>query len=126
VYYKAITSNTLYKIKTDILPDPNAAAERVAAAVEKAATAFPADGLWMDAKGDLYLSDFTHNAVARLSPDGKLQRIVKDSPLQWPDTFSEGPDGSIYITASHINDAPNFNQGKSVRKLPYGVFKFRP
>ena len=126
VYYKAITANTLYKIKTEVLQDPNASPDHVAAAVEKAAAVFPTDGLWMDASGNLYLSDVTHNAVARLSKDGRLQRVAEDSRLQWPDTFSEGPDGSIYISASHINEGPNYNQGKSVRKLPYGVFKFRP
>jgi len=52
--------------------------------------------------------------------------MVTDPRLEWPDTFSEGPDGSIYVTASHINEAPQYNQGKSARKLPYAVFKFRP
>jgi hypothetical protein len=77
-------------------------------------------------KVTLYLSDVTHNAVARLVPGGQIERVVEDPRLQWPDTFTEGPDGSIYISASHINEGPNFNNGKSVRKTPYGVFKFRP
>ena len=126
VYYKAITANTLYRIKTDVLRNAQATPQQVAAAVEKAATIFPTDGLWMDAQNNLYLSDVTHNAVTRLAPNGKLDRIVEDPRLQWPDTFSQGPDGSIYITASHINDGANFNGGKSVRKLPYEVFKFQP
>jgi sugar lactone lactonase YvrE len=80
----------------------------------------------MDAKGNLYLSDVTHNAVVRRSPDGHMDQMVSDPRLQWPDTFSQGPDGSIYISASHINESPTFNQGKSVRTQPYGVFKFQP
>ncbi len=126
VYYKAITANTLYRIKTDVLRDTQATQEQVAAAVEKAATVFPTDGFWMDSQSNLYLSDVTHNAVSRLTPNGKIERVVSDPRLQWPDTFSQGPDDSVYITASHINDGPNFNNGKSVRKLPYQVFKFRP
>jgi len=126
IYYKAITARPLYRIKTDLLRDPNTSPERLAAGVEKVATIFPTDGLWTDSKGNIYLSDVTHNAVARLSPDGKIEPMVSDPRLQWPDTFSEGPDGAIYISASHINESPTFNQGKSVRKMPYGVFKFRP
>jgi sugar lactone lactonase YvrE len=126
VYYKAITANTVYRIKTDVLRNANASASDVANAVEKAGTAFPTDGFWMDAKGNLYLSDINHNAVVRRTPDEKMEKLTSDPRLQWPDTFSEGPDGSIYITASHINDSPRFNQGKSTRKQPYMVFKFKP
>jgi hypothetical protein len=72
------------------------------------------------------LSDLQQNAVARLNPQRKMEILVRDNRLQWPDTFSEGPDGSIYISAFHINDSPMFNQGKSTRKMPYGVFQFQP
>ena len=125
VYYKAITANTLYRIKTDVLRDASAPPARVAAAVENFSKVFPTDGLWMDRSGTLYLSDVTHNAVTALS-NGKLHQVVQDMRLQWPDTFSEGPDGFIYISASHINEGPNFNEGKSTRKTPYAVFKFKP
>lgn len=126
VYYKAITADTLYRVKTDVLRDSTAPVNKVSAAVEKVAKAFPTDGLWMDGKGTLYLSDLTHNAVAQMPPGGSIHIVVQDSRLQWPDTFTEGPDGYIYVSASHINDGPSFNQGKSVRKQPYGVFKFKP
>jgi sugar lactone lactonase YvrE len=84
------------------------------------------DGLWIDAKANVYLSALEQHAVVRLSPDGKLTTVIKDSRLQWPDTFSEGPDGSMYITASHINESPRFNEGKDVRKQPYAIFRFHP
>ncbi len=126
LYYKAVTSETLYRIKTDLLRDESAAPDRISSAVEKVAKIFPTDGFWMDGKSNLYLSDVTHNAVTRRARDGKIERMVTDNRLQWPDTFAEGPDGSIYISASHINESPRFNQGKSARKIPYGVFKFKP
>lgn len=80
----------------------------------------------MDANGNIYLSDLQRTAVARLTPDRKIQVVVQDQRLQWPDTFSEGPDGAIYISASHINESPTYNKGKNVRTIPYGVFKFTP
>jgi len=126
LYYQALTGATLYRIKTDVLRDAKARPETVSAAVEKVARTFPVDGLWMDAKGRLYLSGLTQNAVMRLLPGGKMETVAVDPRLQWPDTFSEGPDGSIYISASHINESPTFNNGKSVRKEPYGVFKLKP
>ena len=57
---------------------------------------------------------------------GRIENVVMDARLQWSDTFSQGPDGSIYISASHINESPRFNKGKSVRTQPYGIFKISP
>ena len=126
LYYKPVTAVNLYRVKTDVLRNANASAEQVAGAVEKVAKTFPTDGLWMDKSRNLYLSEVEHNAVSRLTPDGRLERVVSDERLQWPDTFSEGPDGSIYISASNINNSPTYNKGKSTRTLPYMVFKFKP
>jgi sugar lactone lactonase YvrE len=121
LYYQAIASTTLYRVRTDALRS-----EAGKPAVEKYASTFPVDGIWMDSRQNIYLSNLQANAVSRLGPDRKMQTIVTDSRLQWPDTFSEGPDGSIYISASHINESPTYNKGKSVRTMPYGVFRFRP
>lgn len=121
LFYQPIASNTLYRVKTDALRDP-----KPKPTVEKYATTFPVDGIWADEKGDIYLSNLQAKSVSRLTPDRKLQAVVTDSRLEWPDTFSEGPDGSIYITASRINQSPNYNNGKSTRNGPYYVFKFKP
>jgi sugar lactone lactonase YvrE len=126
LYYKALTADTLYRIKTHILRDASASPSQVSAAVEKLGKTFPTDGFWMDAKGNLYLSDLDNNAVVERTPDGKMQRMVSDPRLVWPDTFTQGPDGTIYITASHINEGPAFNQGVSTRKQPYAAFKIVP
>jgi sugar lactone lactonase YvrE len=120
LYYQPIAARALYRVKTDTLR------QGTKPAVEKYADTFPVDGIWMDSHQNIYLSDLQQNAVARLNPQRKIDVLVRDNRLQWPDTFSEGPDGSIYISASHINESPTYNQGKSTRKMPYGVFKFRP
>jgi sugar lactone lactonase YvrE len=128
LYYQALTSQSLYRVKTDALRDA-ANPANAASAVEKVATTFPADGIWMDAEWRLYLSDLKDNAVVRLMPQKNAKTkelLVTDPRLQWPDTFSEGPDGMIYITASHINESPRFNKGRSARSSTYGVFKFKP
>lgn len=121
LYYQPIAATTLYRVQTSALRDPNGKP-----AAEKFAPTFPLDGIWMDAKSNIYLSNVQQKGVSRLTPDRKLELLVTDSRLEWPDTFSEGPDGAIYITASHINESPTYNQGKSTRKLPYTVFKFKP
>jgi len=126
LYYQPITATAMYRVRTEVLRDANASAETVGAAVERYADTFPVDGLWIDAQDRIYLTDITHTAVARLLPDRTIERLIFDSRLQWPDTFAEGPDGSMYVTTSHINHSATYNHGKSTRKRPYGVFRFKP
>ncbi len=121
LYYQPIASKALYRVKTDALHN-----EEERATVEKYADTFPLDGIWMDSKGNIYLSNLQAEGVSRLTPDRKMEMVLTDPRLQWPDTFSEGPDGSIYITASHINESPTYNKGKSTRTTPYAAFKFKP
>lgn len=126
LYYQALAGATIYRIKTSLLRDDSASPDAVVNGVEKVAKTFPADGLWMDSEDRLYLSNINQSSVCRLLKNGEVETLVTDPRLEWPDTFSQGPDGAIYITASHINDSPQYNQGKSTRTKPYAVFKFVP
>jgi sugar lactone lactonase YvrE len=129
LYYQALTGKTLYRVKTAALRDANkskAAVAAVAAAVEKVADTFPVDGLWMDKQGNIYLSGLEQKGVLRMTPDKKIESMATDDRLEWPDTFTQAADGTMYVSASHINESPRFNGGKEARKLPYGVFKFKP
>jgi sugar lactone lactonase YvrE len=126
LYYQPLAGDTLYRIRTDLLRDPNAQNAKVSAGVEKVAKTFPVDGLWMDKKWNVYLSGLSQKAVLRLDTNGNIDTLAKDDRLEWPDTFSEGPDGAIYISSSHINETPPYNEGKDARHTPFTVFKFQP
>lgn len=120
LYWQALTGKTMYKIGTDLLQQPGQA--NVTA--QKVAETEPVDGLWMTKEGDVLLSSIGANAVKRLKPDGKIDTVLTDTRLRWPDTFAEGPDGTFYVTASHIQDSPWFHQGWTSRN--FTLFKFKP
>jgi sugar lactone lactonase YvrE len=126
LYYQPISATTLYRVRTEILRDPAASPNAVGDAVERYAATFPVDGLWIDADDRVYLSDITHTAISRVLPDRSVERLLVDRRLQWPDTFTAGPDGALYVTASHINESATYNRGRSTRRQPYGVFRFSP
>lgn len=129
LYFQPITSNKLFRIRTELLRGGSTTSQGAGARAETFAPSFPVDGLWMDARDRLYLSNINESAVSRMNtrdPQHKIEKLASDPSLQWPDTFSEGPHGTIYITASHINDAPKYNHGKSTRTEPYTVFKLSP
>lgn len=109
LYWQALTGKTLYRIPTAALVDVNAKADQIAPRIEKVATTEPVDGLWIDGQDRIYLSSLQDNAVKVLA-EGRITTLVQDSRLRWPDTFAQGPDGAIYVTASHIQDSPWFHK----------------
>lgn len=104
VYWQALTGRTLYRIQVSALLDEALSEEQLARRIERVADVEPNDGYWMDAAGRLYLSAVEQQAVKRRLPDGRTELVVQDSRLRWPDSFAEGPDGTIYVTSSHIMD----------------------
>jgi len=103
LYWKALTGRTLYRIATDALDDPHLSEKNLEARVQRAGETEPTDGLWIDGRGRLYLSAVEQDAV-KVRDGDRDTTLVQDKRLRWPDTFSEGPDGTIYITSSHIQD----------------------
>ncbi|WP_050401178.1 L-dopachrome tautomerase-related protein [Bradyrhizobium embrapense] len=122
LYWQALTGKTLYRIPTSSIQDPDAASR---ARPETVATTEPADGLWTGENGEIYLSSIASNAVKIINPqDGSMRQLLADSRLRWPDTFSQGPDGQIYVTASHIQDSPWFHMAWTDKN--FTLFKFMP
>jgi sugar lactone lactonase YvrE len=123
LFYQALTGETLYSIATDKLRRDVSEAARAAAVVTVAHT-HVADGLWMSRNGILYLTSPTDYSVTRLNGD-KTEIVLTDRRLRWPDTFSEGPDGRIYVTASHIQDTAWFKPGAPA-SIRTSLFAFLP
>ncbi len=119
LYWQALTGKTMYCISTKALLGHDAAA-----AVKTLGTGCVADGYWMDRKDRLWITSPEDNSVKRRMPDGSLQTAAKDDRLRWPDSMAEGPDGAIYVTASHIQDMAQFT-GKP-RQGKTELFRFVP
>lgn len=115
LYWKPLTGTTLYRIATAALAGRGLAGEDVGGQVQPYGQVGPTDGLWIGRGGDtLYLSSIEDNAIKarRLSqgPDGAVRTVVRDPRLRWPDTFSQGPDGALYVTSSRIQDSAFFDR----------------
>ena len=123
LYWQALTGRTLYSIDTALLRH-EVGEDRRAQGVRAVARSQVADGLWMSKAGVLYLTSPTDYSIKRLQ-GASLATVLTDRRLRWPDTFSEGPDGRIYVTASHIQDTQWFTPGAppSIRTQ---LFSFAP
>ena len=117
VYYHALTAQGLYRIATQYLRDEALPQSQLAQRVEFVANTNPPDGMIFDAAGNLYFTDVQSNAVTRITPTGGFQVVAQSTLLKWPDSFSVGTDGSIYVTTSQLHIP------RSQRKEPFQIFK---
>ena len=108
LYWQALTGKTLYSIPTAVLNDKKATAQDVKAKVVKVGENGVADGLWIDSANRMYITSPEDNSIKVRGGVDQLVTLVQDSRLRWPDTFSQGSDGTLYVTTSHIQDTPWF------------------
>jgi sugar lactone lactonase YvrE len=129
LYWQAIKGDELYRIPTSALTGAGLRGEDVSGQVEHYGINGVNDGLLI-ARGtnDMYLSSVQDNAIKlrKLSegPEAKASIVVQDERLRWPDTFSQGPDGTIYVTTSHIQDSAFFKPDAPAA-LPTQLWKLR-
>jgi sugar lactone lactonase YvrE len=122
LYYKPLTAYTLYRIRTAALTS-GLAGEDVSSRVQPFGRLEPTDGFWIDRgrgtdsgtySDTLYITSIQDNAIKARNlaqgPAGAVRTVVQDPRLRWPDTFSQGPDGSLYVTTSRIQDSAFFNR----------------
>jgi sugar lactone lactonase YvrE len=113
LYWQAIKGDTLYRIATSVLTGPGFRGDDVSASVEAFGINGVADGLHIASGTDqMYVTSPQDNAIKRRDlaqgASAPLETVVEDARLRWPDTFSQGPDGTIYVTTSHIQDSAFF------------------
>ncbi len=126
LYYKPLTDNKLYRIRTEYLRDPKIADKELGGKVEDLGKFTSTDGMIIDGAGYLYMGDVQNYQLYRLhTPDMKREDLVTDrEKLMWPDSYAIH-DGYLYITTSHIQHMAKNNDGKSTRKTPYEVLKLK-
>lgn len=125
LYYSVLTGRHLFRVSVAALADPQKSDADVARTIEDLGEkGGSADGLESDTEGRVYITDFENNSVHRRNVDGKLETLVSDPRLLWPDTLSLAADGFMYVTANQIGRQARF-QGKDMRQKPYVLFRFK-
>lgn len=119
LYYQALCGRTLYRVPAAALRDTALAGEELGRRVETVGRTGAADGLAFDRAGNLYLSAIEADAIHRLTAGGRLETVIHDPRIEWPDSFAPGPDGALYFTTSRLHLAPD-------PARPCAVFKLTP
>ena len=137
LYSQAIKGKTLYSLPTSALSPgfaatvtPEAMADKsLRGRIEVVGENGPADGLIISRHdGKMYVTGPQTNSIGvrDLSrKGGEPSLVLQDPKLRWPDTFSEGADGTIFFTTSHIQDSAFYKQGAPIA-LPTELWSFTP
>lgn len=126
LYFAPVTNLHLYRARTADLRNERLTTGELAGKVETFAEKTMSDGITIDADGTLYLTDPEHSAIVLLRQDRTLQTLVKDNILRWPDGFSWGPDGWLYVTCSALHQIIGRPPWTFDDHAPYQVYRFKP
>lgn len=125
LYYKPLTDDKLYRIRTEYLRNDTMSSATLGSKVEDLGHFATTDGMIFDNKGNLYIGDLQDNAIKRITPDHKMQTLIRDERLIWPGSYSISKDGYLYISCSQIQKQPEYNNGVNKRTSPYTVYKLK-
>jgi sugar lactone lactonase YvrE len=126
LYYCPLGSRKLYSVDTNALSDQSLKEQEVGATViDEGDRGGASDGLESDSAGNIYSTNYEHNAILRRSPDKRWETLTHEPRLLWPDTLSLATDGYLYVTANQLHRQARFHKGKDLRRKPYSLFRIR-
>ena len=127
LYYCPLGSRKLYSVSTDALANRDIPESEIVATInDHGDRGGASDGLESDAEGNIYSTNYEHNAILRLRSSDKMwETLVYDSRLLWPDTLSLATDGYLYVTANQLHRQARYNKGKDLRVKPYTLFRIQ-
>ncbi|MGB7293330.1 MAG: L-dopachrome tautomerase-related protein [Thermodesulfobacteriota bacterium] len=126
VYFGPINGKGLYRIPASALADSNLSDEDINAMIEPYGEKRCSDGISIDSKANVYITDIENHAIGVTNPEGYRILVKDDNLLKWPDGMAFGPDGWLYVTVNQLNLHPLLNGGNEGGKPPYYLIRVRP
>lgn len=126
LYFGPMSGTSLYRARTSDLGDASLPAMALAQRVERYAQRPVSDGISVDGDGNIYISAVADHAIGVIGPDQQYRVLVRDEQyLSWPDAFSLGPNGWMYVVANQLHKTAPLNGGTKEARAPYYVLRFR-
>ena len=125
LYIAPVTDAHLHRVRVSDLNNLSLNQTQLAQKVERFGQKTMSDGLTSDNAGNIYLSDIEHSAIVRMKPDATLETLIKDPKLRWPDGFSFGPEGWLYVTSSALQDVLGKTDSYITEHGPYQIFRVK-
>ncbi len=125
VYFAPMTSESLYRVKTQDLLDQTLTESNLRKRVEKFANKPMSDGITIDKGGNVYISDITNNALGVVTAKGEYKKLFQDSRLAWVEGFANDGKRGILATANQLHRSKAFNK-ESTSTNTFYIVRFKP
>ncbi len=113
VYFAPMSSESLYRVKTEDLNDASLAASELEKRVERYSSRPKGDGITIDADNNVYVSDLENNAIGVIDADRNYRILHQDnSVLSWVEGFANAGGKRIIATANKLHRSPAFMNDK--------------
>lgn len=99
--YATMTHDSVYRVPTELLNDPTVPADVLEAAVERIGPGPMSDGIALDDRDAVILTDVENGGLMRLDGD-RLTTLVQDDAVDWADSVTVAPNGDIWFTDSAL------------------------
>jgi hypothetical protein len=118
LYYGAMNGKTLYSVPARLFRE-GASHAQIAQAIQVVGKKPVSDGISTDAEGNHFITNLRDNAIDRMSPNGKLTRLVRDDRFLFPDNVRFGPDSWLYVAVNQLHRSSIFTGNADEGKPPY-------
>ena len=123
-----MSHDSVYRIPTADLLDTSLNDEQLAKKIEFVGQKPMSDGIELLADNTVIITDVENGGLAALYPDGRLETLTKDGAVDWADSVTIAPDGSVWFTDSRLTDlidqfARPASQAVMADNAPYAIYK---
>ncbi|MEJ0098537.1 MAG: L-dopachrome tautomerase-related protein [Pseudomonadota bacterium] len=126
VYYGAMTSRSLYRVRLKDLLDAALSDQQLSAKVQRYGDKAPSAGITIDNAGNVYVTDVGARGIGVTSPDGQYRVLVQDNTLlDWPDGIAVGPGGYVYIAPNGLYRGWASHRSMGPAQPPFHLIRFK-
>lgn len=125
VYFAAMADTILYRIPMDAISDPKLHDEALGKLIQSIGNRPLVDGIRVDKKKLVYMTDFQNHQILSMDPQGELKIVLQNDGIRWADGLSVGADGFLYITDSALQYVIRKKQKKYIRHKPFGIWRVK-
>jgi streptogramin lyase len=131
LYLAPMTNSRLCRIPMAVVLNPSLSAESFNQSVEDVGQKPMSDGIAIDPKGRVVITDVEHGGIMAFNPESKeLSKLGRSKEIVWPDGIVVANDGDVYFTDSSI---PSYidqlvrppTDAKLRQHRPYFIYRFK-
>lgn len=124
VYYGPANRGELYRINlADLLNERLEKDGLLAKRVERFTEMTTTDGITIDNKRNVYVTDQEHDAIVKVDSHGRIEPIVRGKEFAWPVSIAFGPQGYLYFTCYSLPDVTSRVPSVIKNLGPYYVYR---